>query len=162
MKILICGDSFCVPDAKFPLLHWSEKLAKADSDYFLHNVSVQGCSNAQICLQVEHGTKFFNPDFVIISFTLCNRYEFDAYEAAKFDSSSAEQLRKFYLARYNTNLYDLPHNKEKIDIINRYQTLAASENFEKIKNYFFIDMIVMVLVPTIYSYRMFKNGNKLS
>jgi uncharacterized membrane protein len=27
---------------------------------------------------------------------------------------------------------------------------------------FFIDMIVMVLVPTIYSYRMFKNGNKLS
>ena len=27
---------------------------------------------------------------------------------------------------------------------------------------FFIDMIVMVLVPTIYSYRMFKNGNKIS
>jgi len=27
---------------------------------------------------------------------------------------------------------------------------------------FFIVMIVMVLVPTIYSYRMFKNGNKLS
>ncbi|MEY4053017.1 MAG: DUF1648 domain-containing protein [Chitinophagia bacterium] len=27
---------------------------------------------------------------------------------------------------------------------------------------FFIDMIVMVLVPAIYSYRMFKNGNKLS
>ena len=27
---------------------------------------------------------------------------------------------------------------------------------------FFIDMIVMVLVPTIYSYRMFKNGNKLT
>ena len=27
---------------------------------------------------------------------------------------------------------------------------------------FFIDMIVMVLIPTIYSYRMFKNGNKLS
>ena len=27
---------------------------------------------------------------------------------------------------------------------------------------FFIDMIVMVLVPTIYSYRMFKNGNKVS
>jgi uncharacterized membrane protein len=26
---------------------------------------------------------------------------------------------------------------------------------------FFIDMIVMVLVPTIYSYRMFKNGNKV-
>ena len=25
---------------------------------------------------------------------------------------------------------------------------------------FFIDMIIMVLVPTIYSYRMFKNGNK--
>ena len=27
---------------------------------------------------------------------------------------------------------------------------------------FFIAMVVMVLVPTIYSYRMFKNGNKLS
>ena len=27
---------------------------------------------------------------------------------------------------------------------------------------FFIVMVVMVLVPTIYSYRMFKNGNKLS
>jgi|LauGreDrversion4_1035100.scaffolds.fasta_scaffold133191_2 uncharacterized membrane protein len=26
---------------------------------------------------------------------------------------------------------------------------------------FFIDMIVMVLIPTIYSYRMFKNGNKV-
>ena len=26
---------------------------------------------------------------------------------------------------------------------------------------FFIAMVVMVLVPTIYSYRMFKNGNKV-
>jgi uncharacterized membrane protein len=27
---------------------------------------------------------------------------------------------------------------------------------------FFIDMIIMVLVPTIYSFRMFKNGNKVA
>jgi len=27
---------------------------------------------------------------------------------------------------------------------------------------FFIDMIVMVIIPTIYSYRMFKNGNKVA
>lgn len=141
MKILICGDSFCVPDPKFPLLHWSEKIAKVNSDYHLDNIAIQGCTNAQICLQVNQGIKFLRPDFVIISFTQYDRYEIDRNLTAKFDSNSAPDLRKFYFDRYHTNMYDLPETQEKIRIINRYQTLAASENFEKIKNYFYIEMI---------------------
>lgn len=145
MKILICGDSFCVPDPKFPLLHWSEKIAKVNSDYHLDNIAIQGCTNAQICLQLNQGIKFLKPDFVIISFTQYGRYEIDTNINPKFDASSAHELKKFYLNRYHTNMYDLPINKEKIDIINSYQTLAASENFEKLKNYFFIEMILSKL-----------------
>lgn len=145
MKILICGDSFCVPDSKFPLLHWSEKLAKVNSDYHFDNIAIQGCTNAQICLQVNQGIKFLRPDFVIISFTMSDRYEIDRDLTAKFDCSSALNLRKFYFDRYHTNKYDLPETKEKISIINRYQTLAASENFEKLKNYFFIELILSKL-----------------
>lgn len=145
MKILICGDSFCVPDPKFPLLHWSEKITKVNSDYHLDNIAIQGCTNAQICLQVNQGIKFLRPDFVIISFTQYDRYEIDRDLTAKFDSYSAPDLRKFYFDRYHTNMYDLPETQEKIRIINRYQTLAASENFEKLKNYFFIEMILSKL-----------------
>jgi uncharacterized membrane protein len=40
----------------------------------------------------------------------------------------------------------------------------ASMAFSSVTSFviFFIDMIIMVLVPTIYSFRMFKNGNKVA
>ncbi len=145
MKILICGDSFCVPDANYPLLHWSEKLIQNKSNYHVDNVAVQGCTNAQICLQVVHGTKFLRPDFVIVSFTQYNRYEIDRDITSQFDPSSAHDIKKFYFDRYRTNMYDLPETREKISIIDRYQMLAASENFEKLKNYFYIEMILSTL-----------------
>ena len=76
MKILICGDSFCVTDPKFPKLHWSEKLLELSSDIEVYNLSMGGASNALITMQLMQGLKL-KPDFIILSFTNEHRYEKD-------------------------------------------------------------------------------------
>lgn len=122
-KILICGDSYCVTDPKFPKLHWSEKLADMSEHLEIFNLAYGGCSNALITLQLMQGLTL-NPDFVIISFTNEHRYESDANVDAMPYELSADSISAYLKQRYKTN----PNAR----------LLELSENLEKIKNYFYI------------------------
>jgi len=67
MKILICGDSYCVPDPEYANLHWSEKILSSSQQTEIINLAYGGCSNALIALQLMQGLRF-NPDFIIFFF----------------------------------------------------------------------------------------------
>jgi hypothetical protein len=139
MKILICGDSYCVPDPLFPGLHWSEKILNFSQSIKIDNLAFEGASNALISLQLMHGLKYLNPDFVILSFTNYTRYEIDNNKNILPSGFSGQDIYNYHHSRYHTNMYG---NEEKNKIINQYMCNAASENFEKIKNYFFIVMML--------------------
>lgn len=142
MKILICGDSYCVTDPAFPNLHWSEKILNHSPDYEIFNLAYGGCSNALIATQLLQGLQL-NPNFVILSFTNEGRYELDKDATAlPLDLTSAE-LANYLKQRYTTNNYTIDENK--LDVINRYKAIASSENFEKLKNYFYICFCLMTL-----------------
>ena len=51
-KVLICADSFGVPDPEFPGLHWIEKILNYSADIEVCNMSYGGASNALIVLQL--------------------------------------------------------------------------------------------------------------
>jgi hypothetical protein len=142
MKILICGDSYCVTDPSFPDLHWSEKILSHSSDYEVCNLAFGGCSNALIAMQLMQGLQL-NPDFVILSFTNEGRYELDKDETALPTDLSSAELSDYIQQRYTTNHYQIDENK--LNIINRYKAIASSENFEKLKNYFYICFCLMTL-----------------
>ena len=76
IKVLICGDSYCVTDPDFPGLHWSEKILNFSPDFEIANLAYGGCSNAMIALQLSQGLTL-TPDFVILCFTNESRYELD-------------------------------------------------------------------------------------
>ncbi len=137
MKILICGDSYCVTDSNYPGLHWSEKILQTSPTFTVSNLAYGGASNAHICLQLSHGIKFINPDFVIISFTGYTRYEVDKDQTVKLNGFTVEDINNYYYSRYQTSLYE---NEGKNKIINQYISNAASDSFEKIKNYFYISL----------------------
>lgn len=131
MKTLICGDSYFVTDPTFPGLHWSEKLLGMSEEIEICNLSYGGCSNALITLQLMQGLKL-NPDFVILSFTNEHRYEADGdIESVPFNLT-AESISAYIKERYKTNPLG---NK----------LLSLSENFEKIKNYFYIMFCLQTL-----------------
>jgi hypothetical protein len=142
MKILVCGDSYCVTDPAFPDLHWSEKILNHSLEYEVCNLAYGGCSNALIALQLTQGLQL-DPDFVILSFTNEGRYELDNDLTAIPSSLSSAELSDYLKRRYITNNYPIDENK--LDIINRYKTLASSENFEKLKNYFYICFCLLTL-----------------
>lgn len=142
MKILICGDSYCVTDPAFLNLHWSEKILNHSPKYEVANLAYGGCSNALIATQLMQGLEL-NPDFVILSFTNEGRYELDKDTTALPSALSADELSNYLKQRYTTNNYEIDLNK--LDIINRYKTLASSDNFEKLKNYFYISFCLMLL-----------------
>jgi hypothetical protein len=130
MKILICGDSYFVTDPKFPGLHWSEKLQGMSEKIEVCNLSFGGCSNALITLQLMQGLKL-DPDFVILSFTNEHRYESDGdIESVPFELT-ADSISAYIKERYK------PNPKHNIP--------ALSENFEKIKNYFYIMLCLQTL-----------------
>lgn len=139
MKILICGDSYSITDPSYPGLHWSEKILNSSPVYNINNLSFGGASNALIALQLMHGLKFINPDFVILSFTNFTRYEIDNNINAVPAGLSAIDIYNYHYSRYHTNMHE---NTEKNKIITRYICDASSENFEKIKNYFYITMML--------------------
>lgn len=142
MRILICGDSYCVTDPNFPDLHWSEKILNHSSDYEVCNLAYGGCSNALIAMQLLQGLQL-NPDFIILSFTNEGRYEVDNDETAMPTDMSSTELSSYLKQRYITNAYNI--DKTKLDIINQYKAMASSENFEKLKNYFYICFCLMTL-----------------
>lgn len=135
MKILICGDSFAVTDPAYPGLHWSEKILDFSPDFEVINFAYGGCSNALIALQLSQGLRY-DPDFVIFTFTSDGRYEFDSDVGALPASLSSMEIANYLKCRYTTNMYDRESTKSKAS--NRYHVEIASENLEKLKNYFYI------------------------
>lgn len=143
MKILICGDSFCVTDPMYPGLHWSEKMLNSSGQIEIWNLAYGGSSNALIVYQLMQGL-MFKPDFVILSFTSNGRYEFDKnIDAVPFELS-AESIAAYQKERYTTNCYRY-ENKDILSTIDRYRLTASSDNFEKLKNYFHISFCLTLL-----------------
>lgn len=150
MKVLICGDSFCVTDHRFLGLHWSEKLANRSSDFEILNMSYGGCSNAMILLQILQGLQF-NPEFLIVSFTSLGRYELDKDTQALPLSTDFRDLTDWIKSRYITNMYE----SAVIDPAVKKCIADCSNSFETIKNYFFVVLalqhIAKTAVPFCYS-----------
>jgi len=136
MKILICGDSYCLPDPEYPRLHWSEKILSSSSDYEIINLAYGGCSNALISLQVLHGLRF-NPDFVVFSFTDDKRYEFDLDISALPKSFDPGEIASFIKRRFTTNRHDGSMTASQKDFYKLWLT-ESSDSLEKLKNYFYI------------------------
>jgi hypothetical protein len=134
-KILICSDSFGVTDPAYPGLHWSEQILNFSPEYEVMNLSTGGCSNTLITLQLLQGLRF-DPDFVIFSFTSSGRYEYDNKESAMPQELTPSEISNYIKQRYTTNSFQ--HNSEKNKLTNKWITACASENIEKLKNYFSI------------------------
>lgn len=137
MKILVCGDSFAITDPAFPGLHWSDKILDHSADYEVCNLAAGGVSNAMITMQLLQGLKL-NPDFVIFSFTNEGRYEIDADVRARPRDVTAQELADFQKRRWVTNCFVETVPQSTLDLVDRYRIEAASENFEWLKNYFYI------------------------
>lgn len=154
VRILICGDSFCVPDRMFPGLHWSEKILNHSSTFKISNFAYGGSSNALISLQLLQGLQL-NPDFVIFSFTNPLRYEFDKDVAAITESLTDQKIADllYINRRYTTTCYS--DNTEKIKTTDHWLATAASMNMEMIKNYMYLLMCMTTCVtqriPFCYS-----------
>ena len=145
-KVLVCADSFGVPDAEFPGLHWIEKMLNFSPDIEVYNMSYGGCSNALIVLQLLQGLRL-KPDFVVLSFTNENRYEIDKDINAMPTYFTAPELRDYCHRRYTTNRRTLIDNIDPLTLklLESWMIGASSENFEKLKNYFFICFCLMTL-----------------
>ena len=135
-KILICGDSFCVTDPKFPMLHWSEKLLEKSENINVFNLANQGCSNALITEQLLRGL-LLAPDFVILSFTAPLRFETDNNIDAKPYSLTADDFKTYQASRYIMQASGTRAIVDKLKL--------SSRNFEELKNYFHILTCLMTL-----------------
>ena len=143
MRILICGDSFAITDPEFPGLHWSEKILDHSADFEVCNLAHGGCSNALIAVQLMQGQKL-NPDFVILSFTSDGRYEVDGDTTARPKAFTAAELADFQKRRYLTNCFEQSVPAAQLEVVNRWR-VTASENLEKLKNYFYIAFCLQTL-----------------
>jgi hypothetical protein len=152
MKVLICGDTYCTNDTDYPGLHWTEKMLAQSAQLEICNLAHGGCSNAMILLQLLQGIKI-QPQFVILSFTCHGRYELDKDVSVFPQDFSIEEIADYQKKRYTTNIYKI--DKKQLDMINQWQLLAASDNIEKLKNYFYISFCLMYLkinnIPFCYS-----------
>lgn len=137
MRILVCGDSFAITDPDYPELHWSEKILNHSADIELCNLAAGGASNAMIAMQLLQGLQL-KPDAVIFSFTTEGRYELDHNTTAIPKAITAAELADFQKQRWITNSFINVVDKTRLDAIDRWRTLAASESFEWLKDYFLI------------------------
>lgn len=135
MKILICGDSYAVTDPEYTGLHWSEKILDFSPEFEVINLAYGGSSNALIALQLSQGLRY-NPEFAILTFTSNGRYEFDKDINAMPQTTGPAEIADYFKRRYTTNTYahDLEKNRASIE----YLASVASDNIEKLKNYFYI------------------------
>ena len=151
MKILICGDSYSVTDPLFPGMHWSERILNYSEEYSVINLATGGCSNALILLQLLQGLKF-SPDFVILSFTAEGRYEFDHDATVLPINLGVSEVTDYLKTRYTTNRIE---NSNRNQDLERWLKFSASENFEKLKNYFYVINCLTILtkyqIPFCYS-----------
>jgi hypothetical protein len=142
IKILICGDSYCITDSDYPNLHWSEKLLGFSSEIEIINLAFGGCSNALIALQLAQGLKL-NPDFVVLSFTSDRRYELDKNVNAIPKKIDGDSIAQYIKERYTTNNYNVDDLSDKA--IKQYILDGSSDNFETLKNYFYISFCLTTL-----------------
>ena len=105
-------------------------------------MSIAGCSNAMIAMQLLHGLRF-TPDFVIISFTTAGRFEFDKRKNTAPDSLHDEHnLRNYLISRYsNSNQVE---NKKYQKIVMQYLD-TVSEDMELFKNYLIVNFCLEML-----------------
>lgn len=143
MKVLICGDSYCVTDPAYPGLHWSEKILDCSADIEVINLAYGGCSNALVTMQLLSGLRF-KPDFVVFSFTSDARYEFDRDKKSCPVNFSPDEIAAYIKNRYQTNNYTLTSQQETA--LASWLT-ESSESFERIKNYFFV-LLCLTLTKT--------------
>jgi len=119
-----------------------------------------GCSNALILYQLYVGLKF-NPDFIIFSFTDNSRYEVDNNVNAIPDFMEEESIAHFLKSRYLTNMWRENVDSVKLNVIDKWRTVVASNNFENIKNYFYITQCLLMAdrlnIPFCYSLGGFSN-----
>ena len=152
MKVLVCGDSYCVTDPSYPELHWTEKMLAQSADIEICNLAHGGCSNAMITMQLLQGMKL-QPEFVIFSFTSHGRYELDKDITALPRDMSVGEIANYQKERYTTNNYTI--DEKQLKMINQWRLLAASDNLEKLKNYFYISFCLMFAktnnIPFCYS-----------
>lgn len=135
VRVLICGDSFGLTDPKYPGMHFSEKILNFTPEVEVLNLSYGGASNALILFQFLQGLNF-NPDFVIFTFTSCERYELDNKISVVPKSTNWYDVNCWIKDRYKSNLQ--PITAEEKNIIDRYRLGVASESFERLKNYSYI------------------------
>lgn len=91
-----------------------------------------------ITLQLLQGLNL-KPDFVIVCFTNENRYELDKNIDALPRDLTASELAGYQKTRYTTNMY------VKDKDIDRWMSGKCSDNFEKLKNYFYISFCLQTL-----------------
>lgn len=136
-KILIVGPSHAVTDARFPDLHWSEKILNHSADFNVINFAMGGSTNAMIDLQLRQGLRF-NPDFVILLFTEFQRFEIDNDPRAKIGNIvSHEDIVDYNFRRYTTT--SRVSEGPLYDIWTRFAALVNSDDFDLIRNYFTVE-----------------------
>ncbi len=110
-RVLICGDSFCVTDPRFPNLHWSESLGK---DLHIMSLAHGGASNTMIQMQIMQGL-MLRPDFVLVSFTSPFRAEFDKKSSENLiDTQDPESIYNYNFSRWGTSCYEQFTEEKKI------------------------------------------------
>lgn len=139
MRILICGDSYCVTDLDYAGLHWSEKLADRGHDVI--NLARGGCSNALITLQLLHGLGF-DPDLVIFSFTTESRLEFDRDRNSRPLPQDPVSVSSHIHSRYMTNLNGSMTAAQ--ESMMKLWLTESSQDLEKFKSYFNIGFCLML------------------
>lgn len=139
MRILICGDSYCVTDPDYAGMHWSEKLT--DQGHDVVNLAYGGCSNALIALQFLHGLEF-DPDLVIFSFTTESRLEFDLDRNSRPLPQDPVSVSSHIQSRYITNLNGNMTTTQKL--MTKLWMTESSRDLEKFKSYFNIGFCLML------------------
>lgn len=73
-NLVVCGDSF---GFSCHSSDWPNLVAK-QLNYKLENLSIVGCSNINICYQIDYALKNLSPDLIIITLTAAERFEIDS------------------------------------------------------------------------------------
>jgi hypothetical protein len=142
-KILIVGPSHATTDARFPDLHWSEKILNHSADHEVINFAMGGSTNAMIDLQLRQGLRF-RPDFVILLFTEPQRFEIDHDPCARIGNiMSHEDIVDYNFRRYTTT--SRVSEGPLFDIWTRFTTLVNSDDFDLLRNYFTVENMLFRL-----------------
>lgn len=141
-KVLICGDSFAEDDAKYPGLHFSNKIANSFPiiDWKIYNLASSGSSNRAIAQQMLQGM-MYDPDFVILLFTGSNRIETERNANEPARSLNPEDIVNWNRLRYTLNTESMLHvrseNGDSIvdqEVVDMQNIITAGFCLEYLKN----------------------------